>query len=217
MPSKLGCQSCAHEFEVGWFHYHILDTGYGAKTLLVCGACGLPHAVDIALRSRGPEVIQHFVANLIAVPAAARLLVMARLRSKANLDLKAAKEVLNRLPYQLGTDLSEYAGQALVDEYSSMGAVVELAVVRESRNPNHGPIQRDRLLARDAALSDEEKSPWREISVLGPRSGDAGEFELALQACGGCGRVGELVSSWPADRPCPACGGHLEERGSWIT
>lgn len=215
MPSNHKCQSCTLEFQAGWYFYPSFDTGYAARTLLVCGACGHQHAVEIALRSRGPEFIQRFAANLMGVPEASRLGVMAYLREHTHLGLEAATEVLSHLPHQLVTDLFEHQAMALVEEYADRGAVVEVAVVSESPNPQYGPIQRDRLLAYDVAQGDEERA-WRELTVLGVCSDDAGAFEVALQACGRCQCVGQLLSSWPVERPCPVCGGRLEDRGFWV-
>jgi hypothetical protein len=29
--------------------------------------------------------------------------------------------------------------------------------------------------------------------------------------------VGSLISEWPTDRPCPACGACIRVRGGWVT
>lgn len=209
MPTTYECPSCPLALEVGWCIHPSFDDGYAATTLLVCSVCGFQHAVKIALRSPRPEIIQYFVANLVAVPEASRASVLAHLCDQEDLSAEAATAVLNGLPWALETDMLEHQGRALRSTYAGLGAAVELAVVREHRNPHHGPLQHDKLLARDAAPRGTAKNAWRELAVRGAFSDEAGGFEVALQACGGCQRVGALVSSWPADRVCPACGGRL--------
>ena len=48
MPADYICPNCHLGFSVGQFHYHDFSSGYWARTLMVCSACGTMHAVEHA-------------------------------------------------------------------------------------------------------------------------------------------------------------------------
>ncbi|MBI2679638.1 MAG: ribosomal protein L7/L12 [Candidatus Solibacter usitatus] len=210
MPTKYVCLGCPLTFEVGWFH-HIFRNGYASKTLLVCVSCGTQHAVENAVSDRGPESFQYFTAYLTAAPPAARVQVMVCLRHHFRLDLAGAREALKALPYRIGSDLSREGAEALAAPYRAAGATVEIVLIRESPNPEYGPVQSDRLLVRDAPPPD--GGLWRELAVAGANA----SLDLERQACGNCRKTGVLVSEWTDGRSCPACGGVIQGQGTWMT
>jgi hypothetical protein len=55
MPSEYSCKSCKLEFTIGWFHYHIFDSGFAAQTDLVCKACGCCHTIKHAISESNPD------------------------------------------------------------------------------------------------------------------------------------------------------------------
>ena len=55
MPSEYVCPKCHLAFSLGWFHYHVFDSGYDAMTLLGCKKCGTQHTIEHAL---GPESLE---------------------------------------------------------------------------------------------------------------------------------------------------------------
>ena len=55
MPSDFECQNCHLAFRVGWYHYHRLDSGYGARTLLVCSVCGIQHSIEHPIQKKKEE------------------------------------------------------------------------------------------------------------------------------------------------------------------
>jgi hypothetical protein len=48
MPSDYICKSCKYTMSLGWYHYHGLKDGYGARTMFACAACGVTHYVEHA-------------------------------------------------------------------------------------------------------------------------------------------------------------------------
>ncbi|BET65440.1 hypothetical protein ASA1KI_03580 [Opitutales bacterium ASA1] len=50
MPTDYECPNCRLAFSVGWYHYHGVGTGYGARTLLVCSSCGIQHSIEHPVR-----------------------------------------------------------------------------------------------------------------------------------------------------------------------
>lgn len=56
MPSDYECEKCGLNFTVGWYHYHRTDTGYGARTLLVCTSCGVVNSIEHPVK--GASVVE---------------------------------------------------------------------------------------------------------------------------------------------------------------
>jgi len=57
MPNLYFCSSCRLTFQLGWFHYHQFDSGYGSATFLVCKECGTQHKMEHPIRGQLPERI----------------------------------------------------------------------------------------------------------------------------------------------------------------
>ena len=48
MPKDYTCKSCDYTISLGWYHYHELQEGYGARTTFACGHCGITHHIEHA-------------------------------------------------------------------------------------------------------------------------------------------------------------------------
>jgi RNase P subunit RPR2 len=55
MPSDFECPNCHLGFSVGWYHYHRSDSGYIARTLLVCSVCGVQHSIEHPIQKKNEE------------------------------------------------------------------------------------------------------------------------------------------------------------------
>jgi len=53
MPKDYICEQCDYTISLGWYHYHELKDGYGARTKFACGKCGVTHYVEHALPDSG--------------------------------------------------------------------------------------------------------------------------------------------------------------------
>lgn len=51
MPKDFICRPCGYTISLGWYHYHELKDGYGARTRFACGHCGVTHQVEHADRT----------------------------------------------------------------------------------------------------------------------------------------------------------------------
>lgn len=49
MPVDYECHGCLLAFSLGTYHYHVHDSGYFGRTLLVCVECGLQHSLEVPL------------------------------------------------------------------------------------------------------------------------------------------------------------------------
>ena len=80
MPRDYICRKCDYTISVGWYHYHELKDGYGARTKFACGGCGTTHYVEHAdctsgipdrylyLRKRSKYSMEHRMSVAGAVP-----------------------------------------------------------------------------------------------------------------------------------------------------
>ena len=55
MPQDLICRACNYTVSVGWYHYHDIKNGYGARTAFVCAACGVTHYVEHSIEKGTPD------------------------------------------------------------------------------------------------------------------------------------------------------------------
>src|SRR5262245_55217581 len=76
MPLVFKCMHCKLGFTTGWYHYQRQDSGYCARTLLVCTECGTQHAIEHALLDRGNEFFDVFRITVDAVSEAGRQMVV---------------------------------------------------------------------------------------------------------------------------------------------
>ena len=217
MPSEIACMNCSLQFSVGWFHYHIFDSGYGSKTLLVCAACGTQHAIEDALRDRGPEHFNYCDVVLTAVSEPARILALELIRSTFGCTATEAKERLQTFPLHLKHRLSHYELKGWQQDHHTTGLSVEFPVVDTEANPDFGPIKSDRLLGARTPNTGKETIELQELPINTLLSyGDS--INLSIQSCAGCSRIGTLTDEFNVAVRCPKCEQlTLQELSFWVT
>jgi hypothetical protein len=205
MASSFHCRSCDLRFTIGWIESGFPVDGYGAVTRLVCRSCGTEHAVEIALRDRGPEQLTAYDVELAAVDDSCRRDAARVLGERFDMTTEEASEAMASLPLAIGRRLS---AELVSDLRSAFGDVATLNVTQVAAEPNplYGPLQRDRFLAGRGPRFDDLVS-LEQIEPAGARHGPCGEFDLEPQPCRSCGATGSLVGD-PVEvgGSCPHCG-----------
>lgn len=210
MIANCTCRACGLRFEVGWSDEPPGD-GYGATSRLVCTKCGTEHAVEIALRDRGPERIHYYDVLLVEVKPSRREDAALVLVSRFDMTHAEAVAAFESLPLTIARGADEILATEMRDLFSMVG-VVEMTETASGPNPLHGALRRDRFLSGKRPRFD-EKRDMTEIGPLGPRHGAHGEFDLEAQACAACGMRGSLEGNpWEIDDRCPSCGKHAVVR-----
>jgi len=145
MPTDYACKTCDLRFSVGWFHYHLFETGYGSETLLVCTACGTQHSIQIALRNRGPEFHELHDVELTHVPKNDRLFALRLIRDNCTCAPNEAIALLDHLPVCLAERVHPYQVQEWIKRVSKTAIVLNFPVVERKPNESYGPVLQDRL------------------------------------------------------------------------
>ncbi len=217
MPSDFQCGVCSLRFTVGWYNYHSRANGYGGMTHLVCRKCGTEHAVEVALRDRGPERFATFDISLISIVDSSRLEAIRILRSRFDLEIEEAREALDSLPMPIARRVDEFIARELEDAFSPVAAV-EIVETDSEPNPDHGPLQPDRLLSGRVPRFDEPVQ-LEDAPIVGTTRGSNAEFDLDLQSCSNCRVAGNLLGDpLEVGDTCPHCSEHtLECVERWTT
>lgn len=102
MPIDLKCNDCDLRLSVGWYHYHGIHDGYTGRTLLACRACGEQHAIEHAMRDRGPKTYPLLKVSVESASSEARSVIARRwLRKQRNISYNEALEAVRSLPLVL--------------------------------------------------------------------------------------------------------------------
>lgn len=218
MPLNMSCTSCNLRITVGWFHDGTAAEGYGARTLLVCKACGTEHAVRVALRDRGPEWDVSSDIELLEVSGESRVKVMSLLRQTFDMSLDDARSTINAAPIKIARRAPRHLVDRIVDEFTAAGADLTLTEADRTSNPNWGPLQKDVLLARPGPRFENE-SDWTKPDVLAETTGPHEEIKLEDQPCSHCKVRGTLSSDQDEiGTCCPNCGETtLEVTDGWVS
>lgn len=210
MFADCACRACGLRFEIGWSDEPPGD-GYGATSRLVCTKCGTEHAIEIALRDRGPERIRYFDVELVAVEPARREDAALVIATRFDMTADEATEALASLPLAIARGADETLAAEMRDLFALVGSV-EMTETASWPNPLHGALQRDRLLSGMKPRFGGERV-LVDVGPVGPRHGPHGEFDLEAQSCAACGARGALAGNpWELDDRCPACGERMLER-----
>jgi hypothetical protein len=217
MPTDFACQTCALHFSVGWFHYHFFETGYGSQTFFVCTACGAQHAIQIALRDRGPEFRETYNVELTAVRPADRIFALRLIRDHCQCTPAQAKALLEHLPVCLAQRVHPYQVDEWKERVSKTSVVLAFPVVDRTLNESFGPLMPDRLLGALQPRYSSDPAHMEAVSVVGPLGTDR-EIDVARQACKACEAIGTLSADVDVSNACPNCKHTtLEIVGAWIT
>ncbi len=217
MPSDFRCGTCSIRFTVGWQHYPSGTNGYGGMTHLMCRNCGTEHAVEIALRDRGPERFTLFDVSLISVEDSRQVEAIRVLQARFDLETSEAREAIHSLPMPIARRVDPHIAEELKQAFSPFAAL-EVVEVESESNPNHGPLQPDRFLSGKVARFG-DRVLLEEISVTGITRGPNAEFDLDVQSCANCGDTGSLLGDpLEVGNTCPHCGEcSVECVESWTT
>lgn len=205
MASGFRCRSCALQFTVGWRHYPDSKNGYGGVTHFVCVKCGTEHAIEIALRDRGPKRYSYFNIFLRSVDDAKRTDAMQILQTRFDMSPEDAADVVRLLPMQIAHRVDERITEDLTLLFSPV-ARIEAIEIDSSPNPTYGSLQPDRLLSAGSPCFGEDVA-LEEAPVTGATHGPNREIELDTQPCTYCGATASLVGE-PLEIGgiCPSCG-----------
>lgn len=204
MPTQFACPSCLLQFSVGWLHYHEFDSGYGSRTLLVCSSCGTQHAIEIALRNRGPEFFTYRDVRLASVTDSNRVLALRLIRKSLQCSPALAKQHVGNLPVTLKKRLSNYDLDHWRELHAEPRLDLEFPVVDREPNPSFGPIQTDRLLGASKAQVGTQPPELSIVSITEPLTKDS-MINVEIQCCYGCSSVGTLSPEFEVTQPCPQC------------
>ena len=123
MPTTYKCNSCELEFDIGWFHYHDFNSGYGSETLLICDSCGTKHTIQIAMSNRGSEYYCDWGIIITDVPEGSRTKLVMFLKKLLNLDLKSSKELLMQTPIIIDKVFNETERDEVIDSLTDLGVI----------------------------------------------------------------------------------------------
>jgi hypothetical protein len=211
MPVDFKCGACDLRLSVGWYHYHGMHDGYSGRTLLVCRACGGQHAIEHAVRDRGPKSYPLLKLSVLAATSEARIILARRwLRKARGISYNEALEAAQTLPLVLHDRTHSHVVEAVRRELQPLGAELAIEVVGEQPNSNYGPIQVDRLLFTSECQFGELRQPWT--------VGEEVAQEVEKMRCALCHEAGSLTQEIESASPCPACKRNsLTQVSSWIT
>lgn len=211
MPSDLKCTLCDLRFSAGQYHYHGSHDGYIGRTLMVCLACGAQHAVEHAMRDRGPEAFSLLRVTIQAMPHEARSTVARRwLRQERKIGYNEALELVRALPLVLFERAQEHVVAAARAELEPLGVQLTTEIVGTVPNTNYGPVRNDRLLFVKGPLLSDARPEW----LVGP---DISSTQCAHVPCTQCSAHALASEVSPAD-PCPSCKrASLVQVAEWIT
>lgn len=212
MPTDYRCPTCELRFSVGRYHYHSFDSGYCGRSLVVCRACGTQHAIELALDDRGSEMNEVYQIIVDSVSEAGRRELIQRLRRRQSRSLADARELIDRGPFVLVSELTKAQATKLREDLSAAGVVARAEIVEMRPNPWFGPVQRDRLMHQAAPRFAESSSEWVTCSV------EIVKGELTGVQCQACRQVSVLTDAIESDACCPACRrGTVTIYREWIT
>ena len=178
----------------------------GLMTLLVCARCGTQHAIECAVRDRGPEFFQEFRITVDAVSEAGYRLVVQTLRRHQSMRLVQARAVADNPPFVLIPKIGHPATK-LIGELRSLGVSVRSELVETRKNPIFDlPLQKDRLLYHGGpafSFSSTQRVP--EPLLHGVFLADAMTTDINSLQCQHCRAVGSLADELPEGAACPAC------------
>jgi hypothetical protein len=205
MPSNFFCRGCGLRFTLGWFDDGPHAAGYGATTRLVCVKCGTEHAIEIALRDRGPRIVRRFDVSLIRIEESKRVEALHILTTRFDMDSTEANDALGEIPLVIASRADSMLADELTMLFQTVGSV-EVKEVGSIPNPLYGPMRQDRFLSGRRPRFD-DVATLAEITPTGARLGPNGELDLEIQVCASCGARGSLEGN-PGEigRACPHCG-----------
>ena len=217
MPIEIACQTCSLRFSVGWYHYHSFETGYGSQIRLVCKNCGAQHAIEIALRDRGPEQFEHCDVVLTAAPDDERIAALKLIRNTFDCTPAEAKAKLATLPLVLKQRLLPSHLEEWRQQHDTSGLMIDYPVVDSEPNSVFGPLKKDRLLGASQPCFGSDNINLEELPMCMPLT-EEGLIHLTIQSCSACSCVGTLTREFELNQACPHCGKNdLVEVSSWIT
>jgi hypothetical protein len=211
MPSEFKCSACDLRLSVGWYHYHRIQDGYSGRTLLACRACGGQHAVEHAMRDRGPKSYPLLKVTVQSASTEAKNIIARRwLRKERSMSYNEALEAVRNLPLVLHERTHLHVVAAVQKELEPLGVQLTVEVVGELPNTSYGPIRADRLLFSPERQCGERRQEW----TIGPNITQ----DLEQICCSLCGGAGSLTAEIGPAAPCPSCDqGQLALVSQWIT
>lgn len=219
MPTDYKCKHCMVRFSTGPYHYHNFDSGYCGRCLLVCTECGTQHALEAALRNRGPEYYDFYSLSVESCSAGARQKVVQTLRAaNKQLTLAGALEIIRHPPFLLYPCVEEHLVNNLHAELSAIGVTFRTDLVKREANSMFGPILCD-LLHYFPGPQYSATSEKMLVSQDVLQFEKDGEHTYAYLRCQHCNTVGSLVYELPEGATrCPACKmDHLVVEQFWVT
>jgi hypothetical protein len=212
MPTVYSCSSCNYKISLGWVHYHEFSSGYGSQMLLVCAACGTPHAIHMALTPDLQDEM-HKAANILVDDVGPLPQEVKRvLRAETGLNRHQASAVIESLPGVFISGRSRTDAQIILEKLVRAGANGHIETTHEIY------YQKDALFV----LITGDNANWQPCEIVGDRKNLTGQFELKEQICAVCHAQGtlsaELAISENNVGVCPSCQqSTLTVAGSWKT
>lgn len=238
MPSDYRCDRCPYSVTLGWYHFHVFDSGYGAATNMWCTACGAQHELRIAITPAFRQTLLD-AARLhdVVLDRVGRRpkKVLAALIKEERLTRAEAETIMAAAPTVIGGKHAGSSAKHLQEALEAFGARVSLRDAGMGDTSHIAEQHQDALWVMDQghqeldtskmtedelqALLEHEHDGWSPCTVDVREDGPTGTIVLACQRCGRCGAKGTLASALPAGRVrCPRCGeGFLRGAGSWVT
>ncbi len=221
MPVLYECRSCNLRFTVGWFHYHTFNTGYCAKTLMVCTACGTQYAVEIACPDRGRATFHIHNVVIETYEPRQRVAIMKFLRKYQHLSLQQARETVEHLPITVAHDVPEWDIAQWQERSRLLDVTLAFPVIRTEPNPRYGPLMQDRLFGKQNPVFSEAQDLAEEYHIIPtPSSQTLSRTEILLDnhVCQYCHTQGCFHDELHPPDGCPHCQqSTLVEKGGWVT